>query len=78
MPIYTFHNTETDEHFEEFMSIADKEKYLLENPHIKQTILHAPALADPTRVGRAKPNDGFRDRLKEIKKSHRGSNINTW
>jgi len=78
MPIYTFHNTETDEHFEDFMSIAAKEEYLQLNPHIKQTILHAPALGDPTRLGLKKPEGGFRDLLKDIKKRNRKSNINTW
>lgn len=82
MPNYTFLNTKTDEQFDESMSIADKEKYLKKNKHIIQLILSAPLLADPTRVGLKKPEDGFRDLLKEIKKKNsKGlskSNINTW
>jgi hypothetical protein len=78
MPTYTFIDNETGSHFEDMMSIAEKEEYLQLNPHVSQTILHAPALADPTRLGRMKPEGGFRDLLKDIKKNNRKSKINTW
>ena len=38
MPQYKFENTETGEVWEEFMSITGREKYLEENPHVKQLI----------------------------------------
>ena len=78
MPTYTFVNNETGNHFEDMMSIAEKEEYLQTNPHISQTIVHAPALVDPTRLGLKKPEQGFRDLLKDIKKNNRKSKINTW
>ena len=63
------------------MSMAEREEYLKANPHIQQQ-LAAPALGDPIRLGLRKPDNGFRDRLKEIKKQHsRGltrSSINTF
>ena len=34
MPIYDFLNIETDEIIEKRMTIAEKEQYLLDNPHI--------------------------------------------
>ena len=37
MPLYEFINTKTDEVFEEAMSISDMEKYVKDNPHIKDT-----------------------------------------
>lgn len=78
MPTYTFVDNNTGKHFEDSMSIAEKEEYLQSNPHISQTILHAPALGDPTRLGLKKPEQGFRDLLKDIKKNNRKSKINTW
>ena len=38
MPTYTFENTKTGKVFDDFMSMADKETYLEQNPHIKQII----------------------------------------
>jgi len=81
-PSYTFLNTDTGETFTEIMSISEREEYLKANPHINQQIVSAPSLADPIRLGLRKPDDGFRDRLKEIKKAHsRGltkSSVNTF
>ena len=82
MPTYTFLNTESGEVFTTIMSIAEREDYLKANPHIQQQLISAPALGDSIRLGLKKPDNGFRDRLKEIKKAHsRGitrSTVNTF
>lgn len=82
MPTYTFLNTDTGESFTEIMSMSEREEYLASNPHIQQQIVSAPSLGDPIRLGLRKPDNGFRDRLKEIKKAHsRGftrSTVNTF
>lgn len=82
MPFYTFLNTETNEIFEDMMSISEKETYLQNNPHIKQEFSSAPAIGDSVRLGLRKPDSGFRDLLKTIKKntkSYRHKNgINTF
>lgn len=70
MPNYTFLNTTTGETFTEIMSISEREEYLKANPNIQQQIVSAPSLGDPIRLGLKKPDNGFRDRLKEIKKAH--------
>jgi hypothetical protein len=70
MPIYTFLNTETGDIVQEMMSIAERDKYLKKNKHIQQQIVKAPALGDSIRMGLRKPDDAFRDRLREIKKTH--------
>ncbi len=70
MPTYTFLNTNTGEQHTEIMSIAEREEYLTSNPHIQQQIVSAPSLGDSIRLGLKKPDNGFRDRLKEIKKAH--------
>ena len=70
MPTYRFFNTQTDTEYEEFMSISSLAVYLSEHPHVQQLINGAPAIADPIRLGLRKPDDAFRDRLKDIKKAH--------
>jgi hypothetical protein len=82
MPFYTFFNEQTNETFEDMMSISEKEIYLQNNPHIKQEYISAPANLDSVRLGIKKPDAGFRDLLKNIKKntkSYRNKNgINTF
>ena len=82
MPTYTFINTETGDVVTEIMSIKEREKFLKKNPHYQQQIVSAPAIGDSIKMGLRKPDDGFRDRLREIKKTHsRGltkSSINTF
>ena len=81
MPLYTFINSETQETFEDIMSMAEKDEYLQTNPHITQG-LAAPSFGDSIRLGLQKPPDSFRDILREIKKKHSAgltkSTINTF
>lgn len=79
MPTYSFINKQTGEEFDIMMSMSELDSYKASNPHLEQTITSAPALADPTRLGMRKPDSGFRDVLKRIKKaSGRNNKINTW
>jgi hypothetical protein len=79
MPTYRFMNNTTNEEYEQFMSISALDVYLQENTHITQMVNGAPMIV--TGVPR-KPENGFRDLLKDIKKSNsRGisrSTINTF
>jgi len=77
MPTYDFKDTNTDKEWTEFMSISEKESFLQANPHITQLPSSA-FLGDPVLQGRLKPEGGFRDLLKDIKRKHHRSNINTW
>lgn len=70
MPSYTFKNVETDEVSTVMMSISEREEFLKTNPHMQQVIHSAPALGDSIRLGVRKPDEAFRDRLREIKKAH--------
>lgn len=78
MPTYSFLNKETNEEFDIILSMSELDQYKSDNPHLEQLIKSAPALADPTRIGLRKPDNGFRDVLKKAKSAHRGSTINTW
>lgn len=67
MPTYKFLNTETNEEFEDFMSISSMEKFLEENEHIKQLVNGSPMIVSGVSK---KPDAGFRDLLKDMKKNH--------
>lgn len=70
MPMYSFHDTKTDEIYDMLMKIADRETYLKKNPHIKQIITKAPSIGDPHRMGVVKTPDSFNSLLKHIKKGN--------
>ena len=80
MPTYKFLNNETGEEPVEFMSITALDEYLKTNSHITQLVNGAPALSSGR--GMKKPDEGFRDLLKNMKKGNSkglfGSTINTF
>ena len=67
MPTYRFLNTQTNEEFEDFMSISSLETFLKENEHIQQLVNGAPMIVSGVSK---KPDAGFRDLLKDMKKKH--------
>ena len=77
MPSYTIENTKTGEITTEIMSWDALEQHLAENPHLKQ-IIGAPPIVSGVSSGRNKPDSGFRDLLKTIKKNNPKSNVNTF
>jgi hypothetical protein len=76
VPLYSFYNKKTKKSFEELMKIAEMEQYLKDNPHIVQEITKAPAIGDAFRLGVRRPDEGFKDRLREIKSKFPRSTIN--
>jgi hypothetical protein len=80
MPTYKFLNNSTGEEFEDFMSISALDQFLEENPNIVQLINGAPLVHSGRGLG--KPDSGFRDLLKDMKKKHSQgisrSSINTF
>lgn len=76
MPTYSFINTETEEEFEQFFkNWRERDEFLAENPHIKITISASPAIGYNDAK---KPDDGFRDILREIKKANPRGDVNTF
>lgn len=79
-PTYRFLNNETGEEYEEFMRISELDEFLSSNPNITQLVNGAPMIASGRGMG--KPDQGFRDLLKDMKKKHSGghtkSTINTF
>lgn len=74
MPTYTFRNKETGEVFDKLMKWDDRVKYLEENPNL-ETIIGAPAMGDPVRLGIKKNDDGFREVLSKIGAANYKSNL---
>jgi hypothetical protein len=70
MPLYTFENKETGEVSELSMKIAERDQYVIDNPHMRQIITGAPAIGDPHRMGVVKTPDSFNSLLKHIKKGN--------
>ena len=70
MPVYTFKNKETGEEFDSAMRIAELDEYLAANPHLDTVIRATPAIRGMS----IKPDNGFRDVLKRIKKASGKSN----
>ena len=74
MPTYDFINMETSEEWTEFMSIADMETLMENNPHIRKVWNTAPAFAGDHIMGVGpKVDGGFTERLEQIGNSHPGS-----
>ena len=76
MPSYKFLNKDTNEEVDIFMSISERDMFLQENPNMEQLVNGAPSIGYSTLT--KKPDNGFRDILKTIKKNNRGSKINTF
>ena len=78
MPTYTFINTKTKKQMKpQIMSISEMEEFLAQNPDM-DTVPVMPFIGDTLRQGMKKPEGGFRDVLKKIKRAHKGSEMNTW
>lgn len=75
MPTYQFKNKETEEQFELVLKISQLDEFKADHPHLQQIISSQTVV----RSRDMKPDGGFRDVLKSIKKaSGRGANINTF
>lgn len=78
MPNYTFLDSVSGDEITMEMKISELDAFKKANPHLQQ-LLRSMALADPLRVGiGAKPSEGFRDVLREIKKKVAHNNVNTF
>jgi len=74
MPTYNFTDIETGREESLFMSISAMEQYLVDNPS-KKLLPSTPAIVSGV-SGTRKPDEGFRDILRSIKKNNKGSTIN--
>ena len=74
MPVYTFLNEQNGMEYDDTMSIAEYEKFMEENPHIKRVWNTAPAMVGDHVMGVGPKNDsGFNERMSEIAAAHPNS-----
>lgn len=66
MPIYQFKHKETGEVTEKVMKFSEREHYLNNNPQLEVMVGAPPLVYNAS----GKPDAGFRDVLKEIKRNH--------
>jgi len=75
MPTYIFRDKNTGDQFEKVMKISELDPFRAENPHL-ETVIQAPMVCDPTRVGVAKRDTGFKEVLQKIHSRAPGSVLN--
>ena len=73
MPTYTFFDTETQEQYEEFMSIAELDEYKKTNPHINQVYVPIALVGDHVMGVGPKVDGGFTENMQRIAQAHPGS-----
>ena len=71
-------NKDTDDVFEVNIKFTELEHYLKDNPNLIQVFNKFPGLGDPVRLGLRRPDDGFRDVLRNVKHHHKKNEINDW
>ena len=76
MPTYTFRNKDTGEESTQILSLAEREKFLEENPDYIQ-VPPVVAFGDSVRLGIRRIDDNFNDVLKKAKSAHYKSTIET-
>lgn len=68
MPTYTFYNNQTEEEFDAYMKISEREDYIKDNPHVTP-IVTAPALVRGVSTTNKIPS-GFNDVLQKVAEKH--------
>ena len=73
MPTYTFFDEDTEETFDMFLSMAQREKYLKSNYRIRQVPVAVAIAGDHIMGVGPKVDGGFNERMEQIANSHPGS-----
>lgn len=83
MPAYTYHCNNCNHDFESILRIADRDLPTKEpcpsckaEGQVHKTILGAPSVGDPVRLGIIKPDSGFKEVMQKIHAANPGSNLN--
>lgn len=84
MPLYTYKCEHCAHEFEAVLKIAEMHQPV-QSPcpkcgvegHVQKTILGAPSIGDPVRLGLIKPDSGFKEVMQKIHAANPGSNLNS-
>lgn len=74
MPLYEFHNTETDEYFEDLLSISEKQRLLELNPHIK-TVPSKFGIVSSVGSIDSKTDNTWKEVLSKVAEAHPNSEV---
>lgn len=75
MPTYSFRNKETGDIHDEWMSMSAKDQYLIDNPHLEQTITVAPRIVSGVSTGSVRNDDGFKEVMSKVAEAHPNSAV---
>jgi len=70
MPTYTFFDKDTEETFDMFLSMAQREKYLKGNPQIRQVPVAVAISGDHLMGVGPKVDSGFQENMSRIAEAH--------
>ena len=73
MPTYTFYDESSGIEWEQFLSIAEREKFLKENTQITQVIVPVAIVGDHVMGVGPKVDGGFTENMQRIAAAHPGS-----
>jgi|TARA_B110000967_G_C18684352_1_gene459744 hypothetical protein len=73
MPTYTFYDEKSGIEWDDFLSMADREKFLKENQHITQVIVPVAIVGDHLMGVGPKTDEGFKENMQRISAAHPGS-----
>ena len=73
MPTYTFYDESSGIEWEQFLSIAEREKFLKENTQITQVIVPVAIVGDHVMGVGPKVDGGFTENMQRIGAAHPGS-----
>lgn len=76
MPTYQVRHKKTGKVHEMFCSISEMEQYEKDHPN-HEVIIGLPGIHSGIGLGVRKNDQGFKDVLRQIKKNHPGSTVNT-
>ena len=75
MPTYTFSNLDTGELEEHVMKMSELDAFKVSNPRLERAFVDTPSFGDPVRMGRIKPDNGFREVLQKISERSPGGRV---
>jgi hypothetical protein len=75
MPTYTFSNLDTGELEEHVMKMSELDAFKVSNPRLERAFVDTPSFGDPIRMGRVKPDNGFREVLQKISERSPGGRV---
>lgn len=75
MPTYTFRNIDSGEFEEHVMKMSELDAFKEANPRLERALVDTPNFSDPVRLGRVKPDNGFREVLHKISERTPGGHV---